>query len=159
MNEYGILALVKSIFLKIIERALFNGYTKAFAFYFIAFSLGIYTILCIRDFFIYLKELKHKAFLENLFIGMAKEHCKNKYNKNIEPFKVRVNYYQDFIAKEYINSGTIFFNKEKKLFVKISLDTNFNSARINDNLVKDKNDELLERLRVAASIGSNDGLK
>lgn len=137
---------------------LFHDDTRAFAFYFIAFGLGVFTILCIRDFFVYLKELKHKAFLEKLFIKMAKEHCKSKYNKNIDPFKVKVNYYQDFIAKEYINSGTIFFNKEKKLFVKISLDSNFSSARVTDNLIKSRKDGLDERLRRIANGTSNNNL-
>lgn len=151
MNEYGILKLVKSTIFTIVTQTLSNDYSRNLFFCFIAFSLGIYTILCIRDCFIYLKERKRKALLENLFIKMAKEHCKNKYKKIMEPSRVRVSYYQDFIAKEYINSGTVFFDKEKKLIVDISLDTKFSSARITDNLIKARNYELVEKLRRIAN--------
>lgn len=137
---------------------LFVDNTKLVTACFIVFLVGVFSMLCFRDAFIFLKELRRKIFLEKLFIKMAKEHCKDKYNKTIEPLKVRVNYYQDFIAKKYINSGTVFFDRDKKLFVKISLDTNFTSARITDNLVGDRNEELVERLRVAANTDSNDDL-
>lgn len=158
MEYYGVLTMLCTTSSIIVLRMFFLEDTRLFATCCIAFVLAVFTLICFRDVYIFLKELRRKIFLEKLFIKLAKEHCKNKYNKTIEPFSVRVNYYQDFIAKEYINSGTVFFDKEKKLFVRISLDTNFTSARITDSLIKDRNYELVERLKVIANIDSNDDL-
>lgn len=158
MDYYELLAMAFATISIIVIRMLFIDDTKIFAICFIAFALGIFTIFCFRNLFKCLRELKRKAFLEKLFYKMAKEYCRNNYNKNIEPFKVMVHCYRDFMANEYMNSCTIFFDEKEKLFLMIYLDSNFCVTMITDNLVKVKNEGLEERLRRIANRTSTNNL-
>lgn len=158
MDYYYMLVMASATISVILIRMLFIEEARLFAVGFIAFAIGVFTIYCLRDLYKCLKELKHKVFLEKLFYKMAKEYCKSKYNKDIEPVKVMVHCYRDFIANEYMNSCTIYFDEEEKLFLLIYLDSNFCVNMVADNLVQEETERLDERLRRVVNEASNNNL-
>ena len=97
-----------------------------------------------------LKKEKNKIFLENLFSSVARDYLKNKYNEDIEPYCIKMNFYQDFVAKTYINSGVVYLDEKMSEYVKISFNSTFSSLNIRDNLMIKRDDELMRKLKTIA---------
>lgn len=118
--------------------------------YFLAFGIGLCCLALLHDLMVFVKERKNKIFLENLFLSVARDYLKNKYNEDIEPYCVKMNFYQDFVAKTYINSGVVYLDEKMSEYVKISFNLTFSSLNIRDNLTIKREDELIRKLKTIA---------
>lgn len=112
----------------------------------ISFVFGLITIpllsKIIRFFIIKKKKKKLREIIENI----AKNYCKDKYNREVECFDIKFIFNEEFFLKVKLDLCIVYLDDKKSTYVKIFLNSNLSVRTIRSNIKSKMAVDFEERL-------------